>query len=61
VREKRLVGEAKSTAIACKGRILGLQKGKIDCKGVERLENILDVQERVKKAFGLELHQEFVV
>jgi len=28
---------------------------------VERLENVLEVQEWAKKAFGLELHQEFVV
>jgi len=61
VREKRLFGEAKGTAIACKGWILSFKKGNIDCKGVERLENVLDVQEGAKKAFGLGLHQEFVV
>ena len=60
MREKRLIGEAKGTAIACKGWILSFQKGNTDCKGVERLDNVLDVQEGAKKAFGLELHQEFV-
>jgi len=46
-------GRGKEYHSGCKGRLLGFQKGETDCKRVEWLENIVDVQERVKEAFWI--------
>jgi len=61
VREKRLVGEAKSTAVCARVEYWVFRREKLMVKGWRGWKTFLDVQERVKEAFGLKIHQEFVV
>ena len=53
MREKKASWRGKEYHSGCKGRIIDFQKGKTNRKRVEWLENIVDVQERVKEAFWI--------